>query len=87
MKKLLLIALMCIAFIACTNNRMTSDAFINDLNSFDSTATYVSTVVDIDNNACTFIIKQNDSIFSYVVERDNVSKAIMEMARPGNKVK
>lgn len=48
---------------------ITDDAFINDLNSFDSTAVindlYLDNVDDFTGNTYAIVIKQNDSLFIY----------------------
>ena len=86
MKKLLLLLLISMSFIACnTNTVISTDAFINDLNSFDSTATYVA--VDNDSGTFQFVINQNDSIFTYNVERTSITREIFMTSFVGHYVK
>lgn len=87
MKKLILLLVIAISMITCSNptEYITTDAFINDLNSFDSTARYAAT--SIQTKGFTFIISYNDSLFYYNVERSPVTIAIYTSKNPGDKVK
>ena len=86
MKKFFLLLLISMLFMACTKNTVIStDDFVNDLNSFDSTATYIA--VDNDSGTFQFIINQNDSLFTYDVERTSTTRAIFMTSFVGHKVK
>lgn len=87
MKKLILLLFIAIAIISCvpSNNVITEQQFIDDLNSFDSTATYSAMIV----NTCdvSFIISSHDSLFVYNVEKTSVIGAIYVSKKLGDKVK
>jgi len=87
MKKLILLLFIAITIISCvpSNNVITEQQFINDLNSFDSTATYSSMIC----NTCdiSFVISSNDSLFVYNVEKTSIIGAIYVSKKVGDKVK
>ena len=86
MKKFFLLLLISMAFMACDKNTVIStDAFINDLNSFDSTAVYVA--VDSDPTSFQFVINQNDSLFVYNVEKTSITRVIFMTSFVGHYVK
>ena len=62
-----------------------STQFVDDLNSFDSTA--VLNVSNVNGGNLVFIIEQNDSLFSYVVENDEVSRALYVNMVPGKPIR
>lgn len=87
MKKLILLLVIAISMIACSRPTecITTDAFINDLNSFDSTATY--SAIQLSPGMCAFVISYKDSLFYYNVETSDIVKAIYIAKDPGDKVK
>lgn len=84
MKKLSLFIIVCMSVVSCSTG-IKQEAFIEDLNSFDSTATYYH----LANNAVSveFIIKQNDSLFYYEVEKTDFTRNIYTTKNIGDKVK
>lgn len=87
MKKLILLLVIAISMIACSNptEYITTDTFMNDLNSFDSTARYNALYTQ--SSGLTFIVSYKDSLFYYNVERSPVTIAIFIAKNPGDKVK
>jgi hypothetical protein len=64
---------------------ITGQAFIADLNSLDSTAILVSS--EYTDTHYSFIIKQNDSLFTYKVNRDEFSKVMFVTMIEGRTIK
>lgn len=89
MKKLILLIIITLSFCSCYNTSghtiITTEQYIANLNSFDSTARYYAD--DINNSEVTFIISYKDSLFIYYVERSGVSDAIFVNKDSGDKVK
>ena len=87
MKKFFLLLLISMSFIACSTQTeaITTEAFIEDLNSFDSTAIYNAMQPSI--GGCAFVISYKDSLFYYNVEMSDVVRAIYIAKEPGDKVK
>ena len=87
MKKFFLLLLISILFIACSydNKCINQEQYIEDLNSFDSTATYYATTIN--SKKITFIISYRDSLFIYDVARSEAIDAIYVSKNPGDKVK
>lgn len=87
MKKFFLLLLISISLIACSNpsGTISKEQYIEDLNSFDSTATYYAT--SITSQKVTFIISYKDSLFIYNVDRCDIIDAIYVSKNPGDKVK
>lgn len=87
MKKLILLLVIALSIISCNSNSNTisEQQFIDNLNSFDSTAKYSATNINMDE--VSFVISSGDSLFVYHVERCVTADAIYVSKKPGDNVK
>ena len=86
MKKLILFIAIAISFISCgPKSAMTVDQYIENLNSFDSTATYKYSTPNGYNY--TFVISYKDSLFVYEVEATAISREMYIHSNEGQPIK
>ena len=86
MKKLILLVVIAISIISCTDKTViTEKCFVDNLNSFDSTAVYGG--MQLSSREVIISIIQNDSLFLYHVERCYVADNIFANKYVGDKVK
>lgn len=86
MKKLILFIAIAISLVSCgPQSAMTIDQYIENLNSFDSTAAYKYSSPNGYNYI--FVISYKDSLFTYEVEANAISREMYIHSSEGQSVK